>query len=124
MNLCTAHIAADIAATVDGTHITVHDFHPSAVVHITLLATAIEVVDQDVRAVHLHMGAIVESKRTEASSKGDRGIFCCQHVAHVAATVDGAYASRSQGKGGHTFHGCLVVATEESTYIINTRTVP
>ena len=41
VDACTTHITADIAAAINCTHMTIHDFRPCAVVYITLLATTI-----------------------------------------------------------------------------------
>ena len=102
--------------------------HPGAVVHIALLATAIEVVNQDIGAVHLHMGAVIDLQfyiRLAVSARGfDGRLLLCQHVAFVAAAVNGADTSRGQGKGRDAFHVGAVVASKKGTYIVDARTVP
>ena len=58
-HIVASHVATDVAATVNGAHVAVIDFDPCAVLHVTHLATAIEVVDQHIGAVHHHVGTIV-----------------------------------------------------------------
>ena len=102
------------------------DFNPGAVVHVTHLAAAIQVVHDDFAAVHLHMGAVfhgvaVDGERVAGAVVG----FIGQHVAGIAASIHRAYAARNQGDPWHVGHGLLVVAAKEGAYVVNAgETVP
>ena len=109
------------------------DFHPSAVGHITHLATAIEVVDQHVGTVHHHMGAIEDGKRGVANvitfKVCSYGIRWCiggfsQHLARIAAAIHGADAASRQGDGRQASHVGSVVTTEERADVVDARAVP
>lgn len=95
VNTLAAHVATDVAAAIDSAHMAVLKFHPGAIVHIALLAAAIEIVDQDVGAIHLYMGAIMEHKVIESFiiKLECHGAISCKHVAFVATAVNGANAS-------------------------------
>ena len=125
-----AHVAADVAAAIDCTHMAGAHLNPGAAEHIAHLAAAIEIVDQHVGAVHHDMGAVVDVVRGTLDFEGtkiggDAGSgHLAVHVARIAAAIDGAGAARSQRDGGHHCHRSLVVAAKEGTDIVDAGAVP
>ena len=102
IDACATHIATDIAAAIDGAYMAIHDFRPCAVVHIALLAAAVEEVDEDIWAVHLNVGAVfyIHTYGIIAVCVWGhyRSLFLSQHITLVTSAIHGANASRGKDK--------------------------
>ena len=111
------------------------DFDPSAVFHIAHLAAAIEVVDKHVRAVHHHMGAIIDRLGNTCNEVGAEvvgyimfGVIVigdlCQHFASVAAAIHRANAASRQSDSRQTSHVGPIVTAKEGSHVVEACAVP
>ena len=119
---CGGHVAADVGASEDGTHIEgfgsargfVH-FNIGVVDGTGALATTVDGVAAEVRRVEQHF-------RT-AGSRGVARIvgigLRASHLAGVATTVDGVDIAFGQIQRGDYRHGSSIVAAEEAADIID-----
>ena len=108
-----ADVAADVAAAVDGAGIAAFHVDEGGVGDVGLLASAIEVVDAGVAATgEVDVGAAVIFDAVDGEG------VVAEHLAGVAAAIDGAKAAAVKVERGQDDHVGLVVAAEEGMHVI------